>query len=387
MTRRLNKSWEKTYLDEVHSPEGVEELRKAVRFGLQKKYKGLAETMWRYEFGEGFEDMQVMSQDTVPEVFLMKNGQCVWFRDDSTGQMHCLPLVMNGGVNMYGKMVSWSPVPIGWNDTLRGASPTMTRIRDMKLNAENSVVMRNDLFGGNDEDYIDAMISELVDNTLTMNQLQLIAKAPFVFNVTEDNMISAKNFFLAMSTDRPAIFTNALGEKPMPVLESTQMKIDPALFELFDRFECQILEYIGFPCVPITKRAQQSVSEVTENDDKIRVRRMEKLKQREKACERIKEIFGVDISVVSVIDEELEKEREQNGADVATPADRDSAAQRDRSLLRTVRVRSAGRARGLHACHREDGPADHEVQRALRVQDAQLWDTGEVADTLAEQVR
>lgn len=329
MTRRLNKSWEKTYLDEVHSPEGVEELRKAVRFGLQKKYKGLAETMWRYEFGEGFEDMQVMSQDTVPEVFLMKNGQCVWFRDDSTGQMHCLPLVMNGGVNMYGKMVSWSPVPIGWNDTLRGASPTMTRIRDMKLNAENSVVMRNDLFGGNDEDYIDAMISELVDNTLTMNQLQLIAKAPFVFNVTEDNMISAKNFFLAMSTDRPAIFTNALGEKPMPVLESTQMKIDPALFELFDRFECQILEYIGFPCVPITKRAQQSVSEVTENDDKIRVRRMEKLKQREKACERIKEIFGVDISVVSVIDEELEKEREQNGADVATPADRDSAAQRD----------------------------------------------------------
>ena len=103
------------------------------------------------------------------------------------------------------------------------------------------------------------------------------------------------------------------------------MKIDPALFELFDRFECQILEYIGFPCVPITKRAQQSVSEVTENDDKIRVRRMEKLKQREKACERIKEIFGVDISVVSVIDEELEKEqeqeREQDGADVATPAD------------------------------------------------------------------
>lgn len=329
MTRRLNKSWEKTYLDEVHSPQGVEELRKAVRFGLQKKYKGLAETMWRYEFGEGFEDMQVMSQDTVPEVFLMKNGQCVWFRDDSTGQMHCLPLVMNGGVNMYGKMVSWSPVPIGWNDTLRGASPTMTRIRDMKLNAENSVVMRNDLFGGNDEDFIDAMISELVDNTLTMNQLQLIAKAPFVFNVTEDNMISAKNFFLAMSTDRPAIFTNALGEKPMPVLESTQMKIDPALFELFDRFECQILEYIGFPCVPITKRAQQSVSEVTENDDKIRVRRMEKLKQREKACERIKEIFGVDISVVSVIDEELEKEREQDGADVATPADRDSTAQRD----------------------------------------------------------
>ena len=326
MTRRLNKSWEKAYLDEVHSPEGVEELRRAVRFGLQKKYKGLAETMFRYDFGPGFEDMQVMSQNTVPEIFLMKNGQCVWFRDDATGQMHCLPLVMKGGVNMYGKMVAWSPVPVGWTDTLRGASPTMDRIRDMELNAENSVIMKNDLFGGNDEDYIDAMISELVDNTLTMNQLQLIAKAPFVFNVTEDNLVSAKNFFLAMSTDRPAIFTNAMGEKPMPVLESTNMKIDPALFELFDRFECQILEYIGFPCVPITKRAQQTVSEVTENDDKIRVRRMEKLNQREKACERIREIFGVDITVVSVIDEEEQRREELAGAgpDVAAPADRDN---------------------------------------------------------------
>lgn len=323
MTRRLNKSWEKAYLDEVHSPEGVEKLREAVRFGLQKKYKGLAETMFRYEFGPGFEDMQVMSQDTVPEIFLMKNGQCVWFNDTATGQTHCLPLVMKGGVNMYGKMVNWSPVPVGWTDTLRGRNIAMDRIRDMELNAENSVIMKNDLFGGNDESYIDAMISELVDNTLTMNQLQLIAKAPFVFNVTEDNLLSAKNFFLAMSTDRPAIFTNAMGEKPLPVLESTQVKIDPALFELFDRFECQILEYIGFPCVPITKRAQQTVSEVTENDDKIRVRRMEKLKQREMACERIKEVLGRDVKVISVIDEYQEEQEQKMEAEQDAP-DRDA---------------------------------------------------------------
>ncbi len=143
------------------------------------------------------------------------------------------------------------------------------------------------------------------DNTLTMNQLQLIAKAPFVFNVTEDNLLSAKNFFLAMCEDRPAIFVNSFGDKPQPVLESTQMKIDPALFELFDRFECQILEYLGFPCVPITKRAQQSVSEVQSNDAKIYMRRQEKLKQRSNACDRINAMFGVSLRCVSVIDEDL----------------------------------------------------------------------------------
>jgi len=81
------------------------------------------------------------------------------------------------------------------------------------------------------------------------------------------------------------------------------MKIDPALFELYDRFECQILEYIGFPCVPITKRAQQSVGEVQSNDSKIFVRRMEKLNQRIKACERINNMFGTELNVVSVVDE------------------------------------------------------------------------------------
>lgn len=311
MASKLNKGWEKTRT-EVHSPDGVKELREAVRFGLTKKYIGIAESMFRYDGLDNplFEDMTVMSQDTVPEVFLMRNGQCVWFKDTATEQIHCLPMVQDGAINMYGKPSAWYPVPVGWTDNLspQPREGPMARIRNTRLTALDSVVMRNDLFGGNDEQYIKAMVNELVDNTLTMNQLQLIAKAPFVFNVTEDNVLSAKNFFLAMCSDKPAIFTNSNGERTMPVMESTQMKIDPALFELYDRFECQILEYLGFPCVPITKRAQQTVSEVQSNADKIYARRMEKLNQRQKACERINAMFGTSLRCVSIVDELMKKE-------------------------------------------------------------------------------
>lgn len=301
MSSKINRSWERSR-DEVHSPIGVNELRKNIKYGLTRLYTGIAESMFRYDGIEDtkFQDMAVMSQDTAPEVFLFRNGQCVWF--ETAGQVHCLPLVMQG-VNIYGKMSSWHPVPVGWNETMRGQNSTVDDIVMRDLNYDNSVVMRNDLFGGSDAPYIESMVAELVDNVLTMNQLQLIAKSPFVFNVTEDNMLTAKNFFLAMCEDRPAIFTNSNGERPMPVVESTQMKIDPALFELYDRFECQILEYIGFPCVPITKRAQQSVGEVQSNDSKIFVRRMEKLNQRIKACERINNMFGTNLNAVSVVDE------------------------------------------------------------------------------------
>ena len=312
MTAKVNKSWERTR-DEVHSPAGVEDLKTRVKSGLVRFYTGIAESMWRYEFAdERFDLMRQMSRDTVPEKFLFRNGECCWFIDPSSDTVHCLPYVIDKrGINMYGYSSSWSPVPVGWDASNPSSMPSaMVRIHDMVLNEENSVIMRNDLFGGNDSDFTDAMVNELVDNTLTLNQLQLLAKAPFVFNVTEDNLLSAKNFFLALCENKPVIFTNAMGERPVPTVENTDFKVDPALFEIFDRFECMLLTYYGFPCVPITKRAQQTVSEVQSNDSKLYARRQEKLRQREQACERISKVLGASISVVSVVDELSQKAQE-----------------------------------------------------------------------------
>lgn len=307
---KLPKKWENDKGSYVHSPVGVKDLRNKVRYALNKYYGGIAQAMWRYDGMDApvFEDMRLETAGTFPEKLLLKNGQCVWFKYEPTDQIYCLPLTFDGGINIFGTMNRWHPVPVGYDDMKRGTyDANIEAIRDLDLSYGDSVIMRNDIYGGNDEGYIHAMVDELVDNVLTMNQLQLIAKSPFVFNVTDDTINGAKNFFLAMAEDKPAIFVQNTGDKPYPVLESTQMKIDPALFELYDRFECQILEYIGFPCVPITKRAQQSVSEVQSNNDKIYARRMEKLRQRELACERINALWGTDLHCVSVIDERLEQ--------------------------------------------------------------------------------
>ena len=316
MAPKIRKSWERTR-DEIHSPEGVRDLRRAVKSGLTRFYTGIAESMWRYEFDdERFGLMRQMSRDTVPEKFLFRNGECCWFIDPSSDTVHCLPYVMDKrGINMYGYPSSWSPVPVGWDASNLSSMPSaMVRIHDMVLNEENSVIMRNDLFGGNDLEFTDAMVSELVDNVLTLNQLQLLAKMPIVFNVTEDNLLTAKNVFLSLCEDKPVIFTNSLGDKAVPTVENLGVTIDPALFEIFDRFECMLLTYYGFPCVPITKRAQQTVSEVQSNDAKLYARRQEKLRQREQACERIMEVFGASIRVVSVIDEDISAQAEEDAS-------------------------------------------------------------------------
>ena len=313
MAAKLNKSWEKTR-EEVHSPVGVAQLKSSVKTGLFMKYCGLIESMFRYEYGsDRFDDMRVMSQDTAPEKFLFRNGECVWFLDDKTNQIHSLPFVVDGGINIYGRPTAWFPVPVGYSDDKRGTySDEVERIRSRRLTALDSVIMRNNMFGTGDFDYVDSMVNELVDNVLTMNQLQLLAAYPFVFNVTEDNLLTAKNFFLAVAEHRPVIFTNALGDKIIPAVEKIETKIDPALFELFDRFECQLLESVGFPCVPITKRAQQSVNEVESHEEMVFTKRQERLRMREVACERISEIFGVTITVHSVLDEEFVKSNQED---------------------------------------------------------------------------
>ena len=312
---KLNKSWERVR-DELHSPEGVKELKDNVRYGLNKKYAIIAETMFEWRFsGEQYEDMQVMSRDTVPEKFYYMNGKSVFFRDPSTNQVHDLPLVMNGGFNMYGQMNEWSPVPVGYDDMKAGIHPEeVERIRNLKLNAENSVLLLNDIFGTSDKTFVESMVNELVDNMLTLNQLQLISSNPVFFKVTQDNVLTAKNVFLAMSERRPVVFMNSDGEDTQPDVIATNMKIDPTLLELFDRWECVLLETLGIDCVPITKRAQQTVSEVESNSDKIRLIREGKLRMRVKAAERIQEMFGGTVSVRCLVNE-WDKEYEDDSTE------------------------------------------------------------------------
>lgn len=309
--KKVKFSWERAHLDEVHSPAGIRNLKEVVKYGLIKQYTGINESQWEWNGldDEQFRDMNDMSRGTMPEKLLNNNGTACVFKVGD--QIHILPWVDNGvGINQYGFPVEWHPMPTGWSDINKSSSDLFQLYSNMKLNDENSVIIRNDLFGTGDAEMIDSMVNLLVDNILTANQLQLLASMPFVFNVTEDNLLTAKNFFLSICEHKPAIFTNAYGEKAIPVVENFDTKIDPSLFEIFDRFECVLLSYLGFPCVPITKRAQQSVSEVQSNDDKVMVRRAEKLRMRELAADKINKLFGTNLSVSNKVDEMREQMKE-----------------------------------------------------------------------------
>ena len=317
MGKKINPSWEREK-GQIHSPEGVKDLRRELKDALVRKYCGLAENMWKYNFEDfpQFEDMLLMTRDDQPEKTLMQNGIGVWFA--LNGQWQFLPCVMNSEINIYGNPVGWSPIPVGYVDSIdRGKSAVRDSIRDMKLDATNSVLMKDNLYGRSDYSVICKAVDALVDNYLTINQLTLLAKSPYVFRVGPDNILDAKNFFLALAEDKPAIFKWNSVEELTAVTESTGVTIDTGLFDVLRQWENMLLEQLGIPGSQKTqKRAQQTVDEVNMGEDMTSLRRKEKYKYRKLAIDRLNQMAGTNVEVISVIDSEVDNKEMESENDV-----------------------------------------------------------------------
>lgn len=317
MAKHINPSWDRIDKNAIHSPAGVQELRRELKDALIRKYTGMAENLFQYNFDEfpQFEDMLLMTRDDEPEKTLMRNGQGAWF--ELNGQWMFLPVVFNSEINIFGNPVGWSPVPVGYVDGIdRGKSPARDRIRDMKLDATNSVLMKDNLFGRSDYSIIVKAVDALVDNYLTLNQLSLLAKSPFVFRVGPDNILDAKNYFLALSEDKPAIFKYNSVEELTAVTEQTNVTIDTGLFDVIRQWENMLLEQLGIPGSQKTqKRAQQSVDEVNMGEDMTSMRRKEKFKYRKLAIDRLNRMAGTNVEVISVIDSEMDNKEMEGSED------------------------------------------------------------------------
>lgn len=317
MSSKINKSWERDR-DRIHSPQGVEDLRRELKDALIRKYTGMAENLFQYNFDEfpQFEDMLLMTRDDEPEKTLMRNGIGVWF--EINGQWQFLPAVMNGEINIYGNPVGWSPVPVGYIDGIdRGKNAVRDNIRDMKLDATNSVLMKDNLFGRSDYGIICKAVDALVDNYLTLNQISILLKCPFVFRVGPDNIQDAKNYFLALSEDKAAIFKWNSVEELTTVIEQTGVTVDEGIFQIMEKWEDTLLTQLGIESFNTSKQAQQNNLEVAlmAGESEASLRRKEKFKYRKLAIDRLNRMAGTNVEVISVIDSEMDNKEMEGSED------------------------------------------------------------------------
>lgn len=294
--------WEKDK-EKIHSPNGVKELRASLKDALIRKYTGMAETMFQWTFPDAcFSDFKAMTRDDEPERMLMRSGQCCCYRLPGTDQLDILPIVTDSTLNLHGNPTGWHPIPVGWSID-KPSNSVFDSVMSLKLDSDSSVLIKDSIYNRSDYDLICSAVNALVDNYLTLNQLSLLAKSPYIFNISQNNYLDAKNFFLALSEDKPVIIRRADGEPMESTIESTGSSIDTALFDVIRQWENLLLEQLGIPGSQKTqKRAQQTVDEINIGEDMTSLRRKEKYRMRKLAIDRINEKFGTHVTILSIID-------------------------------------------------------------------------------------
>lgn len=261
--------------------------------GLRNYYYNIATNVYKWE------NMPKEIPIRYPEKWLYENGMCVFLEVPNAG-FACLP-VMTGSIenNMYGEPAKWKAIAVGKYSGL---------VSSLDLNDKNSVLIRNDTMYRPTMPYVDTLIKQLVNVELTMRLNINAQKSPVWIYTNEQSALRDKNAFMELYECEPVQFHDKMKTDSMEFFNSGIPFIGNELADTYNVYDYRIMTYLGLDNPGVDKKERLVVSESDSNSEKIAIIRTARLEQREIACEKINEIFGLDISVKcnEIMDSEMD---------------------------------------------------------------------------------
>jgi hypothetical protein len=219
------------------------------------------------------------------EKYLFSNGACMFYKDDNLGLM-VAKMVENSNLNHYDEPTKVKP--FGTNYT-----------SDKEyINNENCVIIRN-----NDEmiqtsHTIQLYAYKLTNIDQTINTNVIGQKMPTIIRCSEKQRNSLKHVISQRNDNEPVIW----GDKSLDTSGIDVLKTDVPI--VFDKLELQkhmvwneCLSFLGVNNANQDKKERLVDDEVQANNDQIECSFNVMLKAREKACELINNMFGLNVKV------------------------------------------------------------------------------------------
>lgn len=219
------------------------------------------------------------------EIPLFNTGAAVFFYDPSIG--YCvLPAAMEGDLDVYWEPTRWS--------VIGGAGLTK------QLDATNSVLIRNNLFGAptiTDVEFFARKITN-IERTIS-TQLELM-KMPFLVKTTDKTLLSYKNILERKREGDLAIFVSpkVSGDDFQVFGTPTPFVLD-RLYDYRNEIEAEFMGMLGYNNNPAEKKERLLVDEVTANDEFTEQGYAGMMLQcRRDACKKINKLFGLNMDCV-----------------------------------------------------------------------------------------
>ena len=255
---------------------------KPLRKALRAYYKNLAIGMFEWK---GFNDTIPIRY---PERWLYSNGCCVYCEPDGMEGVLLPVALTNINKNLYGEPAEWRAIGIG---------DYADKINSKTLDSSNSVLIRNDELYENSESYVNYMIEQMINVELTMRMNINANKMPFMFRGNQNTALQNKNTFIDIYECEPVIFKEAFAKDEFEILNNEVPFIAENLSKVYDTYSFRILSYLGVKAIPLEKRERLLVDEIGANDQEREYIRSARLDQRRVACDELKRVFNIDVTV------------------------------------------------------------------------------------------
>ena len=216
------------------------------------------------------------------ENLLFEYGNAIFFRDPAMSYM-CLKASPSANVNVNGDPLAWRAIGFNYNE---------------EYAADNCVIIRNNKEMIATKDFILFYANKIAEAERTMDVNVKACKTPYIFSVDENSVLSFKAIFEKIDGNVPAIYTDKkINVKDIQVLQTGVPFLGDKLHDYKNSVESELLTFIGQNNTPIDKKERLITAEASSNDQLIQSFREIQLEARQKACEKINELYGLNISV------------------------------------------------------------------------------------------
>jgi len=243
---------------------------------LYDKYKLLAVTRFEWEgLPEGIEPRHI-------EKLLFSHGKAIFFKATGMSFM-CLEASSTGKLNINGDPVSWRATGVGYSK---------------EYSADDCVIIDNNMLRIPTDDIVMFYVNKITEAERTMDVNVKAIKTPIIFACDDKDVLTFKRIFQQVDGNVPAIFADrGLNISSIEAFKTDAKFMGNDLMDYKKQVENELITILGINNVAVDKKERVSVPETESNNQLINNFADLMLEARQKACEEINELYGLNVSV------------------------------------------------------------------------------------------
>ena len=217
------------------------------------------------------------------EITLCNYGFAIFFKDEVMGYL-ALKSMINGPLNVYN-------IPVRRKAYANNGY-------QKELNENDSVIIYNNMMHTNVNTDLKIFADKLyqIDRTLMVNINA--QKTPVAILCDENQRLTMMNLYAKYEGNEPFIFgSKNLDLKSIQSINTQAPYIADKLWETKTQLWNEAMTYLGISNVSMVKKERLVTDEVSRNMGATVASRYSELRERQRACDRINKMFGLNVSV------------------------------------------------------------------------------------------